>query len=225
VPWLLALTGHGALGSPALTLLRTPEIAMPPRGPAGPFTSLGYGLGLMLERYRDRVVAHHGGNIDGFSAQVLTRDDGVGVAVLTNLHTSWLRDALPYAILDRLDDVDGPDHGAFFEDRLRALLAGAAAERALTLDGAPAEPRPLPSYQGVFRHAAYGDVVVEARDSGLCWSNRALREGRLTHLRDRDFVATAWLFGGEQAMQARFTDRDLLLQVEPTLPPLRFARV
>jgi CubicO group peptidase (beta-lactamase class C family) len=225
VPWLLALTGRGPLGSGALVQLRTPEIAMPPKEPAGPFDVLGYGLGLMVERYRGRLVTHHGGNIDGFSAQVLTRDDGVGIAVLTNLHTSWLRDALPYAVLDRLDGVEGPDHGAFFEARLTKLLAGAAAERAAPLEPASAGVLPLPWHQGVFRHPAYGDVTVEVRDGGLWWGNRALRDGRLHHVRDRDFAATAWLFGGEQAMQARFDGDDLLLQVEPMLPPLRFARV
>ena len=225
VPWLLTLTGHGGLGPDALRQLRTPVIAMPPRGPAGPFESLGYGLGLMVERYRGRVVTHHGGNIDGFSAQVLTRDDGVGIAVLTNLHTSWLRDALPYLLLDALDGVPSPDHGAFFRDRLATLLAGAAADRAAALEAAPAEERALPSYQGVFTHPGYGEVTVEVREGELCWSNRGVRDGRLRHLRDRDFVATAWLFGGETQLQARFDeDGDLLLQVEPALPPLRFAR-
>jgi CubicO group peptidase (beta-lactamase class C family) len=224
VPWLLALTGRGRLDAEALRQLCTPQIAMPPRGPAGAFESLGYGLGLMVECYRGRVVTHHGGNIDGFSAQVLTRDDGVGIAVLTNLHTSWLRDALPYQLLDHLDGVEGPDHGTFFRDRLAALMATAVADRAAPLTPAPAAERALPSYQGVFRHPGYGEVVVEVEEDSLVWSNRAVRDGRLRHVRDRDFVATAWLFGAEQEMQARFSDDNLLLQVEPTLPPLRFAR-
>jgi CubicO group peptidase (beta-lactamase class C family) len=215
--WLVALTTRWPE-------LRTPQVAMPAKQPAGPFTPLGYGLGLMVERYRGHVVAHHGGNIDGFSAQVLLRDD-VGIAVLTNLQTTWLRDALPFHLLDLLDGVPPQDHDRLFQARLATVLEQVEAARpTVPPEASPGPPRPLSSYEGTFRHPGYGEVVVEARDTALAWGYRGLREGRLLHV-DRDrFAARAWLFGAECSLPATFVDDTLLLQVEPTLDPLPFVR-
>ena len=53
------------------------------------------GLGWFIESYRGKKRVHHGGNIDGFSAQVsLLPADGIGVVVLTNLDGTPLPDIL-----------------------------------------------------------------------------------------------------------------------------------
>lgn len=49
----------------------------------------GYGLGWMIQEWRGKRVIEHGGNIDGFAAQVsLLPDDKIGYVLLTNVsHT------------------------------------------------------------------------------------------------------------------------------------------
>ena len=138
VPWLLTLTGHSVEGRPPLLSgdvlgqMRTASIDMP-TDDNSPITTVGYGLGQMLETYRGHRIAHHGGNIDGFSSQILTRDDGIGIAVLSNLHATSFRDSLPYYLLDAIDGVPSPDHGSYFRDRLTARFAAADNARALRI--------------------------------------------------------------------------------------------
>jgi CubicO group peptidase (beta-lactamase class C family) len=211
VPWLLAVTADSTLG--------TPLVPMPPREPLGPFEPLGYGLGLMVERHRGHVVTHHGGNIDGFSSQVLTRDDGTGVAVLTNLQTTWVRDSLPYLLLDHLDGVPSPDYGTLFAERLQRLLSQAEPELA------PVATGPSPSVDvGAFHHPGYGGLLVDRRNDVLVWRLRGLREGTLVPLTDGTFAAKVWLYGAERHFPGAFEGGAWHLHLEPAVAPIRFAR-
>lgn len=56
-----------------------------------PGTPLGYGFGWMLRPFENRTLVEHGGNIDGFNAEVaLLPDDHIGAVVLTNVSSSPL---------------------------------------------------------------------------------------------------------------------------------------
>ena len=232
VPWLLALTGaHSpALSTRTLTEMRTPAIAMPGDADA-PTTSQAYGLGLMLEDHHGRRIAHHGGNIDGFSSQILTRDDGVGIAVLTNLHATWLRDSLPYLILDTLDGVTSPDYGGYFRRRLEARFAAADAARALPARSGLPPVRPLTDYAGRYRHPGYGELQVTHDGGSLAWHYRSLPSGPLRHCHLEVFEAHTHLNGVDVALPAQFThdlagDVDAMhVQLELMVRPIRFARV
>jgi CubicO group peptidase (beta-lactamase class C family) len=62
-----------------------------------------YGMGFFISSYRGHKQVEHGGNIDGFSAELIFMpNDGIGVVVLTNLDGT----AVPYVVannvLDRL---------------------------------------------------------------------------------------------------------------------------
>ena len=63
---------------------------------------LTYGLGWFLQDYRDRLVVHHGGNIDGMSAMVaMMPEEQLGVVILTNLNST----VLPVAVMNRVFDL------------------------------------------------------------------------------------------------------------------------
>lgn len=71
-----------------------------------------YGLGWFLGQWRGHKVVHHGGNIDGFNAEVaMMPDEKLGFAVLTNVTASSLPTALTESVWNNLVG-DGPATGA-----------------------------------------------------------------------------------------------------------------
>ncbi|MFC1893369.1 serine hydrolase domain-containing protein [Chloroflexota bacterium] len=53
--------------------------------------SVGYGMGWMIREWEGQPVIEHGGNVDGFSAQVaMLPESNLGFVLLTNAHTSPL---------------------------------------------------------------------------------------------------------------------------------------
>jgi CubicO group peptidase (beta-lactamase class C family) len=230
VPWLRTLLGGGLLSDSVLKELRTPAWPVVPMFDEGVARNVGYGLGLVIEEYRGKRVTHHGGNIDGFSSQVLTVvEDGVGIAVLTNLGASSLRDALPYLILDLLDDAEPVDHGATYHARMTAMLD--AADNAKKSGAARSKPlaavRPLTDYVGEYAHPGYGPVSI---GEGLTFSYYGLPEGVLEHRHLEVFDAVVHVGGDDNRFALQFTHDlegevdGLLVKIEPTMPPQRFER-
>ncbi|MDX6216051.1 MAG: hypothetical protein QOG99_1635 [Frankiales bacterium] len=240
VAWLKTLLaesvdGREPLLSPAvLAELRTPAWPVVPLFDEGIARNVGYGLGLVIEEYRGKRIAHHGGNIDGFSSQVLTvPEEGIGVAVLTNLHATFLRDALPYLVLDVLDGVERVDHGATFHARMSALLE--AMDNAKKSGAARSKPlgavRPFTDYVGEYAHPGYGTVTVGGGADRLTFGYHNLPEGRLEHRHLEVFDAVVHVSGDDSRFPAQFThdlegDVDgFLVKLEQSLPPLRFERL
>jgi len=132
--------------------------------------SLGYGLGCQVESYRGRRLVHHGGNTLGFSSDVcVVPDAGLGIAVLTNLDSSFLRLPLIYGIVDRLTGDPDVSWGARFHDLQTALDTGytdAREQRRARASGAPPS-RELASFTGTYTHPAYGDLTIRLTDGEL----------------------------------------------------------
>ena len=64
---------------------------------------VSYGLGWMLREYEGRKVVEHGGNIDGFSAQIgLIPEENLGYVLLMNLSASPLQQASLSHVFDAL---------------------------------------------------------------------------------------------------------------------------
>jgi CubicO group peptidase (beta-lactamase class C family) len=232
VSWLQALLGNrpDILPEPVLAELRTPAVPLPPGGfRAAP--ALGYGLGLVVEHYRGHLVTHHGGNIGGFSSQVLTAPEaGIGLAVLCNLADTALRDALPYQLLDQLLGLEPVDHGGRFREREQANRPDAVASPAPTPASRPSL-RPLAEYAGTYRHPAYGDVVVRLEGERLVADYLAFEGQALEHRQLEVFDLVFVAEGQEHRLPVMFT-YDLAGEVdglraamEPALPAMTFTRV
>ncbi len=79
--------GNNVISKKLLTEMQTPQIAI---GNAysdniAGVTATGYGLGWFSEEYRGVKIIEHGGNINGFSAQVqMLPEQGWGMVILTN---------------------------------------------------------------------------------------------------------------------------------------------
>jgi hypothetical protein len=193
---------------------------------------VGYGLALMIEDYRGHRVVHHGGNIDGFSSQVaVVPDAGVGVAVLTNLHATPLRDALPYLVFDELLGLGARRHGEVHHARWAAARNGAAQAKSARSERAKPLPavRPLEDYVGTYRHPGYGDVQITASD-GRLRGTYGLLEGPVNHRHLEVFDLVVNVNGDEVPFPVLFSHDveanvdALALPLEPGLSPLRFVR-
>ena len=110
--WLQLNLGGGAIDGKRIVAARQVQDMHRPQMVIQTFPGLSddpeiqqpsYGLGWFIESYRGKKRVHHGGNIDGFSAQVsLLPDDGIGVVVLTNLNATPLPDIVARHASDRL---------------------------------------------------------------------------------------------------------------------------
>lgn len=145
-----------------------------------------YGLGWFLLDYRGNQVIHHGGNIDGFSAEVdLVPEQKLGIVILTNMNGTALRDALPYAIYDRFLGVkDGKDwSAAYLEERQRMLARAdsmkAKVEAAHVKGTKPSLP--LERYAGAYADSLYGPLTVTVEKDHLVATRNAAFVGDLEH--------------------------------------------
>ncbi len=154
-----------------------------------------YGLGWFLLDYRGNEIIHHGGNIDGFSAEVdLVPEQKLGIVLLTNLNGTQLRDALPYEIYDRFLAVpDGKDWSvAYLAERrrmqARADSLKAAVEAARAKGTKPSLP--LERYAGTYADSLYGSLTVTVEKGHLVAMRNAAFIADLEHWDYDNFRAT-----------------------------------
>jgi hypothetical protein len=174
---------------------------------------------------------HHGGNIDGFTSLVtFLPEDGVGVIVLTNRNATFVREALSYAVFDRLlglDELPWADRLKTKEDALRASMKGAKELRPRRPDAPPAHP--LGDYAGIYENPGYGRIQVEVDGDQLVGSWHVGRI-TLTH-RHYDVFDLAAEDLPDQSIEGAFrADFDgsigeFLLANEPNVAPAVFRRL
>lgn len=234
--WLLARLGaapdvlpesllaqlHGPAMLGGITVQPYPEIV-----------SLGYALGCQVESYRGVRLVHHGGNITGYSSDVcVVPDRGIGIAVLTNLDSSYLRLAVMYGLLDRLLGLDAAPWGERMRTLMSSLLTGR--DEALAhhrAEGSVAPPsRPLDGFTGAYEHPAYGRLLIRLHDGRLVPDFHGMGEQvRLEHRGHDAFdlcfptldVACPLVF--QQGADGEIVG--LSVALEQAVPPIVFPRV
>ena len=130
-----------------------------------------YGMGFFISAYRGHKQVEHGGNIDGFSAELaFLPDDGIGVVVLTNLDGTALPYAIRYNIFDRLLGLDQvPWSQRYLE---REVKTKASLEEAKSKGYTPHKTGTHPShdlqdYVGDYGNPGYGVVSIAADSAGF----------------------------------------------------------
>ncbi|GAA1952318.1 serine hydrolase [Microbacterium deminutum] len=233
--WLTARLGHRDDVLPASTLDQLhcpamiggisldelPEVA-----------SLGYGLGCQVESYRGTRLIHHGGNIPGFSSDVaIVPDTDIGIAVLTNLDSSYLRLPLIYGVVDLLRGEPDAGLGARIHELQTALMTGhteARARQHARADDAPPS-RDLDGFAGTYSHPAYGELSIRVAGDQLVpdfhdAADRILLEHRGHDTWDLVFVDNELdcrlVF--TQGLDGRIAG--LSVDLEPAVAPAGFAR-
>ncbi|MBR2539779.1 MAG: serine hydrolase [Mogibacterium sp.] len=131
-----------------------------------------YGLGWFTDIYRGVKMINHGGNTNGFSAQMtLIPSEKFAVVALSNATSNFAVNALGhYAADDALGVEDIPDWSARFNEIFANLMQGAMAgmqakEEAKVPDTTPSVP--MEELAGKYEHPGFGTMEFIMTDQGL----------------------------------------------------------
>ncbi len=168
--WVIAHLNGGKYGDKQIATAATvnemhlPQMATGAPGDHPEISSMDYGLGWMIDTYRGHQRVQHGGNIDGFSANVvLFPKDGLGIVVLTNLNGTALRDLITREIADRvfkLSKIEWINTAAANRARSEAAAKEGEKKREAARVAGTQPAHKLEDYVGDYEHAGYGIVKV-----------------------------------------------------------------
>jgi len=129
-----------------------------------------YGLGWGINQYRDHLRLEHGGNIDGFSANVcLMPNDSLGIVILTNMDNSLMPNIIRNSIIDRMLELETID----WNGRLLGVKKDDDGSEKPEIQKDPNQvegtnpSHPLIDYVGKFENEAYGIMNIELKNENL----------------------------------------------------------
>jgi CubicO group peptidase (beta-lactamase class C family) len=141
---------------------------LPGRHPDIQFST--YGLGWFLESYRGHYLVEHGGNIDGFSANVaFYPSDSIGIVVLTNQNGSSVQEIVRNIISDKLFALEPiPWNADAKKERDEALKMMSKAEKTDTLHVKNTRPsHPLADYAGLYGNPVLSELMITFKNDTL----------------------------------------------------------
>lgn len=158
--------------------MHQPQMATGAPSTRADISAQNYGLGWFIDTYRGHQRVHHGGNIDGFSANtVLFPNDGYGIVVLTNLNGTPLRELIVREIADRLFKLEAvPWLNAAAGERAlseAAMKEGSQRKTAARVNGTQAAHK-LEDYAGDYEHPGYGVLKVALREGKLQYTYNSI---------------------------------------------------
>ncbi len=143
-----------------------------PRAPGDPEISHhAYALGWITSLYRGREMVEHGGNIDGFTADIaLIPSARVGVAILSNHGRTSLPSGLAFTALDLALGLEPIDWCArMLQRKAGSEQAGTQSQSLLEQERKPGTKpaHPLEEYAAEYEHPAYGVMRVRVEGNTL----------------------------------------------------------
>jgi len=131
----------------------------------------GYGFAWFIDSYRGHYRVEHGGNIDGFSANLcFFPSDSIGIVILSNQNNSPVPVIVRNFIADRILHVPYKDWETERKneaDRARNEDKTAAASRQSNRQPNTHPSHPLGDYSGLFTNPAYGNFDITLRNDSL----------------------------------------------------------
>lgn len=156
---------------------------------------IAYGLGWFLNDYRGRKIVHHGGNIDGMSAQVaLIPEEKLGLVILTNMNGTFMPIALQYRVFDAFMNQPQKDWSADLLKGMKALEVQAKDAEKKQIDARAKDTKPslaLEKYVGTYEDPMYGEAKVSLENGKLVAKYGAAFTGDLEHWH-YDTFQTKW---------------------------------
>ncbi|UZD24438.1 serine hydrolase [Algoriphagus halophytocola] len=197
-----------------------------------------YGFAWFLSSYKGHYRLEHGGNIDGFSANVsFFPTDSLGIVVLTNQDGSSLPSLARNAISDELLELEKTDWEAYYLEKLAKAKEqnekSEAEEKANTV--ANTQPsHSLAEYTGKYQHPGYGTFKVQLENDSL-WAQFPREKMHLAHTHYDIFKPHPVKDGKVDpesglALNFNFQTNDmgdisaLKIKLEPTLDAISFTR-
>jgi CubicO group peptidase (beta-lactamase class C family) len=175
--WLVVQTHKGKFDgrqiiSPAvLADIQTPHMTMGVSPERKEIAPAGYALGWMVDDYRGHRRVHHGGGIDGFTAQtVLFPEDGLGLCILSNLSGTALPELVARHGADRvlgLAPIDWSGEELVKKQKGKTATKAAKAKKDTVRRSGTAPAHKLEEYAGEYEHPGYGVIQIELHDGQL----------------------------------------------------------
>ena len=133
--------------------------------------SSNYGYGWFLSSYRGHYRVEHGGNIDGFSANVaFFPSDSIGIVVLANQNGSAVPTLVRNTIADILLESEQTDWADHFKTRMEKAKKESEEAKANSTSSKVPNTRPshiLQDYTGSYEHPGYGTFQINANNDSL----------------------------------------------------------
>ena len=197
-----------------------------------------YGYAWFTSSYKGHYRLEHGGNIDGFSANVsFFPADSVGIVILTNQDGSSLPTLARNAITDELLGLEKTDWEAYYIEKLgkakEQQQKSKEEEKANTVSNTQPS-HTLAEYTGKYHHPGYGTFRIIFESDSL-WAQFPREKMYLGH-KHYDIFMPYFVKDGrvdpesEFPLNFNFQTNDmgdisaLKIKVEPTLDPISFTR-
>lgn len=171
--------GRDLLSSSTVSDMHNPHMVTGAVSSSPDIAATAYAMGWFTDVYRGHRRVHHGGNIDGFSAQVaFLPDDGLGFVVLTNMNGTSYPELLVRTATDKILGLEAHD---WIGDAVKQLekAEGAikkAEEKKITRKVPGTKPaHPLADYAGLYVHPGYGSLAVELAAGRLSFTYNAIK--------------------------------------------------
>lgn len=144
-----------------------------------------YGYGWFLSSYKGHYLVQHGGNIDGFSANVgFFPSDSIGVVVLTNQNGSTVPGLVRNTVADRMLKTQKTDWAKrFTEQKIKAKKEEVEAKSVIKSSKIE-NTNPshiLQDYTGNYSHSGYGAFNICNKNDSL-FANFKLKTFYLKHV-------------------------------------------
>ena len=197
-----------------------------------------YGYAWFTSSYKGHYRLEHGGNIDGFSANVsFFPTDSIGIVVLTNQNGSALPGLVRNTISDEILGLEKTDWTSYYKekiDKIKEQQKEAKAEKKSSTIPTTGPSHSLIEYTGKYNHPGYGTFTIEYKNDSL-WAQFPRERAYLKHMHYDIFEAISVQDNkvdttSEGGLNFNFRSSDLgdiesaSLKLEPTLDPLSFKR-
>ena len=167
------VNGNRLISEENLREMHTPEvIGTPYFWNFEEFQSTEYGLGWFTDIYRGVKMIGHGGNTNGFSAQMtLLPAQNAAIVALSNATSSFSVNALGHIFADEALGVkDIPDWSGRFQEIFNNLMTGMMAgmqARAEAKIPNTTPALPFADYAGTYSHPGFGEMSFAMTEQGL----------------------------------------------------------
>ena len=198
------------------------------------FQSTEYGLGWFTDIYRGVKMIGHGGNTNGFSAQMtLLPAQNAAIVALSNATSSFSVNALGHVFADEALCVkEIPDWSGRFQEIFNNLMAGMMAGMQARAEAKIPNTTPslaLADYAGTYRHPGFGEMNFAMTEQGLAGTWNSL-PAMLIHYNYDAFDLMLPVLG--QAVPAQFVVEngairglEVCMEMAPGIKPALFEKI
>ncbi|WP_372756443.1 serine hydrolase [Mariniflexile sp.] len=143
-----------------------------------------YGYAWFISSYKGHYRLEHGGNIDGFSANVaMFPNDKIGIVVLANQNGSLLPSLVRNAIADEILNLNRTDWVSYYSEKEAKYKLQLEEKKKSQKDSKVQNTKPshsMAEYSGKYHHKGYGDFRIEVKNDSL-WANFTREKAFLLH--------------------------------------------